>query len=296
MRIFYARSNATLLRSRVDYYVIELERVSAPPLQSQHSYDSHGSTHQNGYVLSRVKQTPLIPLRGNMHPTAKSVARDKFASATRSATHAALVVLLASIGACSSKSDQPEIDVNNAPAAEGPAGTTSSDEMAGHNMAGMSDSMQGMSGMAGMTGSPDQDFLRMMSDHHKGLVAMAHLSAEGEKKGSAAVQADARKLDAAQDKELDQMVTMLETTYKDPYSPKVSPDHQTMVNELKGKTGSEYNKLFYADVVKHHRQAIEMINGALPHLTSPAVKAMAEQMKQNQTREIEEFGKKASAS
>jgi uncharacterized protein (DUF305 family) len=53
--------------------------------------------------------------------------------------------------------------------------------------------MSGMGGMAGMTGNADQDFLRMMSDHHKGLVAMAHLSAEGEKKGSAGVQGDAKK-------------------------------------------------------------------------------------------------------
>lgn len=69
--------------------------------------------------------------------------------------------------------------------ATGAMGTMGADSMA--TMAGMNhDSVGGMNrgGMANMTGDPDRDFFRMMTDHHKGLVAMAHLSVEGDKKGS----------------------------------------------------------------------------------------------------------------
>ena len=48
----------------------------------------------------------------------------------------------------------------------------------------------------------------MMSDHHKGPISLAHMTKERKYVGAAT--ADATKMDAAQDKELDHMVTMLE--------------------------------------------------------------------------------------
>lgn len=155
--------------------------------------------------------------------------------------------------------------------------------------------MSGMSGMA-MTGDADRDFLRMMSDHHKGMVAMAHLSVEGEKKGSAAVQADARKLDTKQDEEIDRMSAMLKNSYKDSYEPKVMSDNQAMVDQLKSLSGAAYDRTFYQNVVKHHQQAIKMIDQFLPKLQRAEVKAMAERMKSDQTREIAEFQQKATKS
>ena len=186
---------------------------------------------------------------------------------------------------------------DTAMAANAATGTASPDSMGA--MAGMNhDSMGGMNhgAMANMTGDPDRDFLRMMSDHHKGLVAMAHPSVEGDKKGSAAMQAEARKLDKAQDAELDVMVTKLETQYKDPYGPKVMPDAQTMVDQLKAQSGAAYERAFYENVVKHHQQAIQMIDGSLPKLKDGQIKAMAEEMKRDQTREITEFQQKAAKS
>ena len=96
--------------------------------------------------------------------------------------------------------------------------------------------MAGMSGMdhtsmGAMTGNADQDFLRLMSDHHKGLIAIAR-AAKDSKVATEGVRADARNLDAAQAAEIDTMVTMLETTFKDPYQPKVTPDNKTMADAL----------------------------------------------------------------
>ena len=154
-------------------------------------------------------------------------------------------------------------------------------------MSGMQhDSMGGMSGMSNMTGNPDQDFLRMMSDHHKGLILMAHDVKD--RKGSSVTDV-ATKLDSKQDKELDQMTTMLERDYKDPYSPKVMPDNQRMADSLKAKTGADYDRTFLQNTIMHHQQAIKMINDYLPQGKDSTVKQMAEKMKTDQTREIGEL-------
>lgn len=145
--------------------------------------------------------------------------------------------------------------------------------------------------MAGMgsktTGDPDHDFLRMMSDHHQGLISIVHMTIDRKDVGASA--ADAKKLDEAQDKELDRMVTMLEKDYKDPYEPKIIAEHQAMVDELKPKTGKEYDRAFYQNIIMHHEEAIKMIDGYLPNAKSAAVREMADGMKAAQSREVTDF-------
>ena len=204
--------------------------------------------------------------------------------------------------ACARKSDSAG---DTATAGAASAGTAAAPHDSGA-MAGMTHDSMAMGGMAGMsgmmpaedraqmqmTGDADRDFLRMMSDHHKGLIAMAHLTVE-EKKGSAAAQADARKLDKKQDAELDSMMTKLEQQYKDAYAPKVMPSNQKMVDDLKGLSGAAFDSTFYHHVIMHHQQAIGMIDELLPKMKDAKVKAMAERMKQDQTKEIQEFQPKA---
>jgi len=144
-----------------------------------------------------------------------------------------------------------------------------------------------------MTGNADQDFLRMMTDHHKGLIVMANMTKD-RKDGGTAV-ADATKLDVAQDAELDHMVTMLEKDFKDSYSPKVSPAHQAMADALKSKTGKEYDRTFYRNIIQHHQEAIKMVDGYLPNAKNAMLKQMAEKMKADQTKEIADFQKKVTA-
>lgn len=204
-----------------------------------------------------------------------------------------VIALLATTGACTTNTDQPAMGSDSAAMSAAGASTAGSDSMAGHNMAGMSDSTHVM-GMAGMTGNPDQDFLRMMSDHHKGLIEMAHLTME-DQRAAAPVQADAEKLDRIQDAELDAMVTRLEGQFKDPYSPKLIPSNQTMLDDLKAQPASSFARTFYQHVVKHHQEAITMIDKSLPTMKDAAVKAMAERMKRDQTREITEYRKKSLA-
>lgn len=149
-----------------------------------------------------------------------------------------------------------------------------------------------MNGMA-MTGDADHDFLRMMSDHHKGLIAMVHPTLD--KKENLAVKGDASKLDKKQDAELEKMVSMLDQQYKDAYTPMLMPDNQRMVDELNGKSGADYSRNFLKNVIAHHQQAIKMIDDYLPKAKNAQVKSMAEKMKADQTKEISEFQKKLSA-
>jgi len=150
-----------------------------------------------------------------------------------------------------------------------------------------------MSGMANMTGDPDRDFLRMMSDHHKGLIAMVHPTLD--KKENLAITGDAAKMDKKQDAELDKMITMLDQQYKDSYTPSVMPDNQRMVDELKDKSGADYSRTFLKNVIAHHQQAIQMVDEYLPKAKNPQVKAMAEKMKSDQAKEITELQRKLSA-
>ena len=207
-------------------------------------------------------------------------------SSTPTAHLLALAVAAAAVGACA-KSDRPADSL--AAGANSPVTTASTppatDSMAGHDMGGMQ-------GMANMTGNPDQDFLRMMSDHHKGLIQMAHMTKDRKEGGT--VVADATKLDTKQDQELDHMVSMLEKDFKDAYAPKVMPEHQAMADSLKVKTGKEYDRTFYQDIIKHHQEAIKMIDDYLPKSKNTMLRQMAEKMKADQTKEIAEFQQKVS--
>ncbi len=154
--------------------------------------------------------------------------------------------------------------------------------------------MSGMdhAGMGAMTGNADQDFLRMMSDHHKGLVVIAQ-AAKDNATASEGVRADARTLDAAQTAEISAMVTMLDTAYQDSYQPTVSPDNKAMADALAAQSGEAYDRLLYETMVKHHQQAIAMVDDHLSKLTRPTVQAMAAQMKADQSRELSTFRRKA---
>lgn len=145
--------------------------------------------------------------------------------------------------------------------------------------------------MSSMSGNPDQNFLRMMSDHHTGMIAMAHPTKNG--KGSTdAVRDDAKKIDAAQDAEIETMLGMLKKDFKDPYKPMIRRHSQMMTDSLLKQTGSNYDHMFYMNTIMHHREALAMIDQFLPKLTRPDLKAMAQKMKVDQTREIAEFERK----
>ncbi len=204
-------------------------------------------------------------------------------AAGRMAIGLAAATLIVTVSACGTKENaKPETAAAIASATPAPSVAMDSASKGASVNAGM--------GAMAMTGDPDHDFLRMMTDHHKGMILMAHETIESKVK--LGVKPIATRLDKEQDAEMDQMTTMLEQQFKDPYAPKVTADNQAMADQLKGKSGSEYDRTFLENVIKHHEQAVKMIDAYLPTAKMPKLKKMAEKMKAVQSAEIAEFKKR----
>lgn len=157
----------------------------------------------------------------------------------------------------------------------------------------MSTSTTGMadSGTAGgdtAMASADQEFLQKMSDHHAGLIRIAHGTLEHN--GPLAVKDEAKKLDSEQDDELARMKNALKGEFNVPdYKPSVMPEHQAMADSLSKLSGSAYDRQFRMDVIKHHKEAVAMIDQYLPRMTHADIKTMAERMRASQMKEIAQF-------
>ena len=92
------------------------------------------------------------------------------------------------------------------------------------------------------------------------------------------------------------MVAMLKSSYDETKMPMVMPNDQSMVDDLKNSpTSAAYDKKMYGHIVMHHEAGIKMIDQFLPRLTKPELKQMAEKMRADQQKEIQEFQRKASA-
>lgn len=185
--------------------------------------------------------------------------------------------LLAAV-ACGGSSDTATTDTAAGAAATPAGGDTSS-------MAGMDHGS-----MRPAAKDADQEFLRMMVDHHEGMIQMA--TAAMTKGSTPTVQGDAHKLHTKQADEQKQMQSMVQASYGETVTPMVMPSNKAMNDSLQAKTGTDYDRTFYANVIAHHREGIKMTDDLLPKLTRPDVKQMAEKMKADQQREITEFERK----
>jgi len=189
-------------------------------------------------------------------------------------------VALLAIGACA----KPESKTADSAVVQSPAATTDT------GMAGMDHSnMAGMN--RGLAKDGDQEFLRMMVDHHEGLIVMMD---EGmEKAASAGARADAKKLHDKQHAERDRMVAMLKSAYSDSIMPMAMPSATAMSDTLGQKSGAEYDRTMYRFIVAHHREALAMIDRMKPGMARADVKAMADRMRADQAKEIAAFERKA---
>lgn len=196
---------------------------------------------------------------------------------TRLSGFALLFAVLAS-SACSTKSDEPAADSTASVTADSAAAMPT-----GHDMSSMG-------GMGEMTGDSDRDFLRMMSDHHTGMLLMTEPAiAKG-----VTVKDEAQRIAKDQTAEIATMKSTLASAYSDSYEPKAMADGTKMAGEIAAASGSALDKAFYDHTIMHHQAAIKMIDDYLPKSKRADVKSMAEKMKAMQLKEIKEFeGKRA---
>jgi uncharacterized protein (DUF305 family) len=64
-----------------------------------------------------------------------------------------------------------------------------------------------------------------------------------------------------------------------------------MMSEVASKSGADLEKTFRENVIKHHEEALKMIDDYMPKGTKPALKSMAAKMKSDQQKEIAELKK-----
>ena len=75
----------------------------------------------------------------------------------------------------------------------------------------------------------------------------------------------------------------------------VMPSGKVMNDSLQAKSGSAYDRDMYRHVIMHYQVGVRMIDDVLPRLKRPEVRQMAERMRADQQREIQEFEKKQSS-
>ena len=212
-------------------------------------------------------------------------------SHTASRARLALALALTAVGAACAGGDAGDADTGAAGmgAADTSAAAPAAAAAADTGMAGMDHSA--IAANRGPAKDADHEFLRMMSDHHQGLVAM--MDGAMQKATGAEAKTDAHELHTKQAEERDRMVAMISTSYGETIQPMVMPSNKAMNDSLQQKSGAEYDRDMYRHVVMHHREGIQMIDRFLPRLQNAEVRAMAEKMRADQQREIPEFERKA---
>jgi uncharacterized protein (DUF305 family) len=133
----------------------------------------------------------------------------------------------------------------------------------------------------------DHEFLRMMSDHHEGLVVMGQDAMS--RAADDSVRNAAHMLHTKQAAGRDTMVMMISQTYNEQYTPKMMPKNQAQADTLRQRQGGEIDRYFLQTTIAHHEEGIAMIDRFMQRFTKPDVRAMAERMRGEQQREIAEL-------
>lgn len=193
------------------------------------------------------------------------------------------------VTACSSSDRSATADSSAAAMSATAAGTDTGMAGMDHSkMAGMDHAQ--MATNRGAAKDADHEFLRMMSDHHEGMVMMMRPAMD--KASSSTAKADAKMLHDKQARERDSMVAMIRTSYQETITPMQMPSGKAMNDSLQQKSGTAYDRDMYRHVIMHHQEGVKMIDDFLPRLKRPEVRQMAEKMRADQQREIQEFQRK----
>ena len=150
--------------------------------------------------------------------------------------------------------------------------------------------MGSMSGMdhSTMTSTPardaDQEFVRMMVDHHQGMIVMADTAIA--RNASPPVRQAATMMKQKQAAEQKTMLDMLKSDYGEDKMPMVMPSNVQMIAAVASKSGSDVDRSFRENVIAHHEEALKMISDYEPRFTKATVRTMAARMRSDQQKEI----------
>lgn len=152
---------------------------------------------------------------------------------------------------------------------------------------------------ASLHNDADTEFAQMMIVHHEGAVEMADLAVE--RAGSEEVRALGERIAAAQGPEIEQMTSWLEAWGEDlPAEADMGGmdhgsmemdgmDQETVMGELSGLTGTDFDRRFLELMIDHHRGAIEMAEAHRAAGESAEAVRLSDEIIDAQTTEIAEM-------
>ena len=133
----------------------------------------------------------------------------------------------------------------------------------------------------------DHEFLRGMIDHHEGMIQMG--TAAMTQGSTQQVKDDAHKMHTNELAEQKQMQAIVSANYGEEVMPMVMASNKTMIDALQQRSGTEYDRTFYQNVIQHHRDGIQMMNDFEGRVQRADVKRMITRMKADKQREIQEL-------
>ena len=133
------------------------------------------------------------------------------------------------------------------------------------------------------TGDVDHDFLRRMSNHHKDLIRITHAVLESN--SAASLEPAIRKFEDDHDHELDSMLALLRTVYKDQYVPQTYAENDFVVEMLR-KPGTDYAGIFLAAALKSEQNAVRILNDYLPEAKNRQVRTFAQRLSREEGGEM----------
>lgn len=141
-----------------------------------------------------------------------------------------------------------------------------------------------MSGSGGGMGA-DQEFLRKMSGHHQGMIAMGEIA---QRRGGKEIRAEAEMAMKKQQAEIDFMMGKLRDMGGSAQQPDTGSGSQSMLQKLESAAEGQFETEFRRATIQHHQMGIDMADRYLPKLQQPGLKLMAERMRAVQAAEIRE--------
>jgi len=145
----------------------------------------------------------------------------------------------------------------------------------------------------GLPQDAEHEFLRILVDHHEGLVLIANDAASRAVDDS--VRALAQNLATRQAAQRDSLVALLGSLYGEEYRPQVMPRNADQADSLRMYSGAAADRYFLQTAIGHHREGIRIIGRFMADFTQPEVRALAERMREGRQREIEELQGKLDA-
>lgn len=134
---------------------------------------------------------------------------------------------------------------------------------------------------------PNQEFLRAMGDQAAGMIAVASEAITGAARST--TQNDAQSLVTREEADQKELAGLLKERYDEELQPVVKPEHSAIRAELKASAGDAYDRAFYRHSTALQREAIALIDASLPRLTDASVRQVAERMRDELQRELDQY-------